>query len=278
MAPNSDEGWVRLARAYETQNRLAEADAAYGKAIEANPYNWATLNRLGGFYLDHGRYDKAKEAYEKVTKLEPKIPIGWGNLALVACLEGNYEGCIQASQKANELQPNPVVYQNIAQAYYFLHKYPLTRENAQKAVDLNPNNHFFYSIIADAYRIEGDTQKANELYDKAITLALHDLQVNPRDAATMGNLAVYYARRRSEERALDFIKRARAMDPNSSELLYDSALIDAAYNRPADAIANLTLAVKNGFSLKQIASDPDFQVLENDPAFKKLIEPALAAK
>lgn len=278
MAPNSDEGWRRLARAYEKQNRLEEAEVAYKKAIEANPYNWSTLNLLGAFYSDHGRYEKAKEAYEHVTKLEPKLSIGWGNLALVACMEGNYEGCIQASQKANDLEPDPVTFQNIAQAYYFLHKYPLARENAQKAVDLNPNNQLSYGIVADTYRVEGDTEKAYELYDKAITLALHDLQVNPRDAATMGNLAVYYARRHSEVRALDFIKRARALDPRLNELMYDNALIDVIYKRPDDATGNLTLAVKSGFSLKQIASDPDFQVLENDPAFKKLVAPALAAK
>ncbi len=278
MAPNSDEGWRRLAKAYEKQNRLAEAEVAYKKAIEANPYNWSTINLLGGFYLDHGRYQQAKASYEQVTKLEPRISMGWTNLALVACMEGNYEGCIQASQKANDLEPNPVTYQNIAQAYYLLHKYPLARENAQKAVDLNPNNQLFYGIVADTYRVEGDTEKANEMYDKATTLALHDLQVNPRDAATMGNLAVYYARRHSEARALDFIKRARAMDPSSNDLMYDNALIDMTGKRPDDAMVNLTLAVKNGFSLKQIASDPDFQALENDPAFKKLIAPALAAK
>jgi len=278
MAPNSDEGWRRLAMAYEKQKRVAEAEVAFKKAIEANPYNWSTLNLLGGFYLDHGRYDKATEAYEQVTKLEPKLPIGWGNLALVACTQGNYEGCIQASQKANDVQPSPVTYQNIAQAYYLLHKYPLARENAQKAVDLNPNSQLSYGMMADAYRLEGDTEKANEMYDKAITLALHDLQVNPRDAATMGNLAVYYGRRHSEVRALDFIMRARAMDPGSNELMYDNALIDVAYKRPGDAIDNLERAVNSGFSLKQIASDPDFQVLESDPAFKKLVTPAVAAK
>ena len=278
MAPNSDEGWRRLARAYDKQNRTAEAEDAYKKAIEANPYNWSTHNLLGVFYLNHGRYGKATEAFEHVTKLEPKLPIGWGNLAAVACTEGNYDGCIQASQKANDLETNPIAYQNIAQAYYFLHKYPLARENAQKAVDLNPNNQLFYGILADIYRIQGDTEKANDLYDKAITLALHGLQVNPRDAASMGNLAVYYARRHSEARALDFIKRARAIDQGSNELMYDNALIEVIYNRPEDAIASLTLAVKNGFSLTQIASDPDFQGLENDPAFKKLIAPALAAR
>ena len=50
-APNSDEGWRRLARAYEKQNRLAEAEVAYKKAIEANPYNWSTIELIRHFLL-----------------------------------------------------------------------------------------------------------------------------------------------------------------------------------------------------------------------------------
>jgi serine/threonine protein kinase/tetratricopeptide (TPR) repeat protein len=276
MAPNSDEGWRRLAKAYDKQNRPAEAEVAYKKAIEANPYNWSTINLLGIFYLDNGRHAEATKAFEQVTKLEPKLPMGWINLAAVSCTVGNYDGCIQASQKVNELHPDPVAYQNIALAYYFQHKYAPAREAAQKAVDLSPNNQVFYGILADTYRAAGDTAKANEFYDKAMTLALHDLQVNPRDPQTNGNLAVYYARRGSEARAMDFIKRARALDPTSGDALYQNALIDVVYQHPDDAVANLVLAVKNGYSLHFVGSDPDFKVLESNPAFKKLVAPLLS--
>ncbi len=278
MAPNSDEGWRRLAKAYEQQNRADEAEVSYKKAIEANPYNWSAINLLGNFYLRHNRFAEATKSYELVTKLEPKLPNGWVNLAAVACTQGNYESCIQDSQKANALNPEPVSYQNIALAYYFLHNYQAARENAQKAVDLNPNNQLFNGILADTYRASGDTTRADELYDKAITLSLHDLQVNPRDAATLGNLAVYYARRHSEMRALDLIKRARVIDPNNADLIYANALIDALYKRPDEAVANLTLAVKNGASLKQVASDPDFGTLESNPAFQKLTAVVRSAK
>ena len=42
--------------------------------------------------------------------------MGWVNLAAVSLRGrvGNYEGCIQASQKVNELEPDPFAYQNIA--------------------------------------------------------------------------------------------------------------------------------------------------------------------
>jgi eukaryotic-like serine/threonine-protein kinase len=278
MAPNSDEGWRRLAQAYDAQNRLKEAEASYKKAIDANPYNWSSINLLGDFYLSHNRFDDANQAFDRVTKLEPKLPYGWMNLGAVACTKGDYDACIQFLDKANKIQPEPDIYRNIAQAYYLEQKFEQASENAQKAVDLNPNDQIAYGILADSYRQLGNSEKSDEYYDKAINLALHDLQVNPRDASTMGNLAVFYAHRHSEARALDFIKRARAISPTSTDLMYANAQIDVIYKSPDAAIADLTQALKNGFSLKQIASDPDLKPIANEPAFKKLIAPVVAAR
>jgi tetratricopeptide (TPR) repeat protein len=274
MAPNSDEGWRRLAQAYDAQKRIGEAEVAFKKSIDANPYNWSTINLLGAFYLEHNRFDEATKAFEQVTKLEPKLPYGWINLGAVAFTKGDYAGCIPEFEKANALRPDPDSYYNIAQAYYFQQKYELANQNAQKSIDLSPNNHIAYAALADGYRQLGDTEKSNALYDKAINLALHDLQVDPRDAATMGSLAVYYARRHSEVRALDFIKRARVIDPGNHDLMYQNALINVVYKSPDQAIENMRQAVKAGFSVKQAASEPDFKGLLADPAFKKLISTA----
>ena len=68
MAPNSDEGWRRLARAYEKQNRLAEAEVAYKKAIEANPYNWSTPQPPGRFLLGPR---PLRESHKRLTNRSP---------------------------------------------------------------------------------------------------------------------------------------------------------------------------------------------------------------
>ncbi len=48
--------------------------------------------------------------------------------------------------------------------------------------------------LGDAYRLSGDKAKAKPAYDQAIALALKALRVNPQDAATLGDLAFYYAK------------------------------------------------------------------------------------
>ena len=79
----------------------------------------------------------------------------------------------------------------------------------EKAVEMNPGDETCAGNLADAYRWAGQKDKANTTYDKAISLAYKQLQVNPRDANTMGHMALYYAKKGDSTRAKEFIKRAR---------------------------------------------------------------------
>ena len=60
-------------------------------------------------------------------------------------------------------------------------------------------------------------------YDTAIKLALKAYQVNPRDAITLGTLALYYAKKGDFSRAQNFIA-ARDIDANNNVLIYNDAL------------------------------------------------------
>ena len=59
----------------------------------------------------------------------------------------------------------------------------------EKAVEMSPGDETYAGNLGDAYRWAGQKYKANASYQKAIALAYKQLQVNPRDAATMGHLA-----------------------------------------------------------------------------------------
>ena len=71
--------------------------------------------------------------------------------------------------------------------------------------------------LADGYRAAGQMDKAKATYDRAIALAFKALNVNPRSAATMGSLALYYAKKGDMGQATAWIQRARGLDPSSVE-------------------------------------------------------------
>ena len=278
MAPNSDDGWWRLARVYDDGNRQREAEIAYKKAIDVNPYFWSNYNHLGIFYQQHDRLDDALKAFDQVTKLEPKSPIGWINVAAVACTQGNWQLCITGSEKAAEIKPDPIPYRNMGLAYYMQGKYGEGAKALQKAVELTPKDQAVLGMLADCYRYVPDPEKATDYYEKAITAALRDLSVNPRDSTTMGVLATYYAKRGSEQHALDYLARAKVIAPDDSELLYDSAVVNVLFRRYQEATSDLKKAVQKGYSIAQIADEPDFKPLQADPAFKQLVGVKTAAK
>jgi serine/threonine protein kinase/Flp pilus assembly protein TadD len=271
LAPNSDEAYRRLGDAYKSVGNKQEALAAYQHAVTANPYYWYNHNALGGAFFKFGESDEALKEYQRVTELAPENPAGYLNIGAVYFSQGKYAECIPHFQKALEIQPDSDTYSNLGTAYFFLKRYDESVNMYAKAVDLNPKDEQLMGNLADAYRWSGKTDQANDTYDKAIALAFQDLQVNPRSAAAMSDLARYYAKKGNSQRALQYIRQARAIDRADVQLIYWEAQVDALTNKPADALRMLREAFEKGYSPDEALNDPDMGKLQGLPEFSKLV-------
>jgi len=101
--------------------------------------------------------------------------------------------------------------------------------------------------------------------------------VNPHNASTMGGLALYYAKKGDSTQALQFIRRARSIDPNSNQLIYNEAVIQALANHPDEAIKALREAFQKGYSPEEARNDPELKSLEGHPAFEELLKEEMKA-
>jgi serine/threonine-protein kinase len=272
LAPNSDEGYRRLGTAYSASGRKDEALKAYQKAVALNPYYWSNYNALGRAYFDVGDNDQALVAFRKITELEPDNAIGYMNIGTVYFRQGKYNECIPFFEKALKLQPQADLYSDLGTAYFFLKRYKEAVPMFEKAVEMNPNDQENVGNLADAYRASGQTDKAQTTYDKAIALAYKELEVNPRKASTMGSLALYFAKKGDSTQALQFMRRARSIDPASNQLMYNEAEIQALANHPEEAIKSLKEAFQNGYSPEEARNDPELKSLEGRPEFDKLLK------
>jgi len=271
LAPNSDEGYRRLGTAYLANGRKDEALKAFRKAVELNPYYWSNYNALGRAYLDVGDNNEALSAFRKVTELEPDNAIGYMNIGVAYFSEGKYNECIPFFETALKLHPRADLYSNLGTAYFFLKRYQEAVPMFEKAAEMNPNDQEIVGNLADAYRWSGHTDKAQSTYDKAIALAYKELEVNPRKASTMVSLAVYYAKKGDSAQALQFIRRARSIDPNQIEFIYNEAEVQALANHPAEALKALRDAFQKGYSPEEARNDPELKGLEG-PEFDKLLK------
>jgi serine/threonine-protein kinase len=270
LAPNSDEALRRLGTAYMKAGQQQDALAAYTKATEVNPYLYTNYNQLGNAYFQLGQNDRAMQAFQRVTELAPDRGEGWANLGVVLYRQGMWNDAIPKFQKAIDLQPDASYYANLGTAYFFLGRYDEAVKRFEKAVSMSPNDPGFRVYLADAYRWSGQTAKATATYDQAISLAYKSIEVDPRNADALGNLAISYAKKGDIAQGLDRIARARAIDMKSNWLMYEEATVYTLAGKTPEALASLKQALENGYSLEEAKADPELKGLRATPEFAQL--------
>jgi tetratricopeptide (TPR) repeat protein len=222
---------------------------------------------LGYAYFQLGRNDEALAQFNQVIGLEPNRPTGYAFKGAVLLRQGKFDEAIPLLQKANDLQPSAQAVSNVGFAYYHAGKYGEAQMKFEQAVKMAPKEAIYRGNLADAYRASNQRDKAMAAYDEAIRIAFASYQVNPQDAATIGNLAIYYAKKGDAQRALDFIQKARSIDSKANALMYKEATIDAIAGRTADALKMLGDALRNGFSLQEANSDPELASVRKTPEY-----------
>src|SRR5262249_40972393 len=75
------------------------------------------------------------------------------------------------------------------------------------------------------------------------------------------------------QRALDWVRRALAVDPDEAMTLYNVACVYSLMGRTDEAIDCLEKAVVNGYTNKEwIENDADFKSLHGQPSFQALLQ------
>jgi eukaryotic-like serine/threonine-protein kinase len=272
LTPNSDEAYRRMAWAYLDEGQKDQAIQAYQKAVQINPYYWYNELVLGNAYVQLAEYNKALEAYHRVTVLEPDNVWGYMNSGAILAQEGKYDQAIPLLQKALQIHPDGGAYSNLGYCYFYMRRYSEAVKMWQQAVKLSPNDEQLMTNLGDAYRWGGQKDKANATYDRAISLAYKELEVNPKSTMALAQLALCFAKKGDAAKGLDFIHRAQGINGSDVELIYDEALVENLANQPAQAIETLQQAFQKGYSPAQAETEPELDNLRNRPDFQKLMQ------
>jgi len=276
LAPNSDEALRRLGNVYAEDGRQQEAIEAFTKATEVNPYSWMNFRDLGAAYFRFGVNEKALAAFQRIIELEPDRATGYVNVGAVYYRMGRWNECIPLFQKAISLDRNPRYYSNLGTTYFYLGQYNASVQMFEQAVELKPNDVLLRSNLADAYRWSGQRDKAAAAYDQAIAIAYKSYRVNPRDAETLGYLAIDYAKKGDNGQAMEFIRRAREIDPKGNTQMYEEAVIHALAGRTTEALKSLGDALRSGYTVLEARNDPELKSLRERPEFQKLLDEVAA--
>jgi len=214
--PNTPGVHHNIALALMGQNKQDKAIEELEKNIRISPGSSSSHFLLGQLYLRQKEYDKARNNYEKAIEIDPYYT-------------NAYYGLFTLSIRLKQ--------QDKAKAYMATFK-KLKAEDMKvlkdrnKAVvdliDMQKGAAETYLLAGQMYQAGGSFQKAEELYNKAITL-------NPENTQCLEKLASFYITRNRITDAIRLYKRISEIDPNDQNCHLNIGILSIRLRQLGDA-------------------------------------------
>jgi tetratricopeptide (TPR) repeat protein len=151
-----------LGVAYMNQQKFAEAQRYFEKALAADPqFAIARLN-LGISLLSQQKLEQARAALEEAARLLPNDPYAWYNLGLAYKDVGETEKGIDAFQHVAQLSPEADPHYFLGYLHSQLQQYDEAIAEFQKALAAFPYHASSEFGIARAYQRKGDNDSARQ--------------------------------------------------------------------------------------------------------------------
>lgn len=178
-----------------TLNVLPRSAPAPAPVIDLRREDWTRWNDYGiGLFLQ-GNLKGAQQAFEQITRMDPRNPDGWINLGRVAVQEGDMDRARLVLEKALQLKP-----------------------------DLARANYFFARVL----RAEGK-------YEEAANRLRFVLAQYPRDRVVRNDLGRIYLLQRKYKAAIAELQHVLSIDPEDLQAHYTLMLCNRGLGNAEEA-------------------------------------------
>ncbi|MCL2027646.1 MAG: tetratricopeptide repeat protein [Bacteroidales bacterium] len=243
--PNMPAYWAILAELNLQTGRLAEASENLQKILSLEPENPMILIMYADFLRQTDRFDEACEYYRKVVEIDPSQYLVWE--AVLFCNMNSLDSpeFIADAQKALELFPEqPLPYYILGIGYNYNKDYEMAMQYFEQAVPLAQSNAILsasiYGALGDVYHQLENYKKSDDNYRKA-------LKIEPNDDLVLNNFSYYLSLRKENLDEAERMSRSVVQrNPNNPTYLDTFAWVLYQQGKYAEAKAVMELALKNG--------------------------------
>jgi tetratricopeptide (TPR) repeat protein len=156
--------------------RPVEAAKAFEAALEKEPGNWKATNGLGVSWLHRGQPQRALDCFEQVLRLEPDEPDTIHNAMLALVAMGRLDDAATSCRRLIALDPAAVDPRSrLGQILLRLGRLDAAIHELEVAVRLDPGNTGVQTVLAEAYAVAGQRERAASIARAALANAREPL-------------------------------------------------------------------------------------------------------
>ncbi len=271
--PTAVQAEIYSGQVYEQKGNYSKAEDNYRNAVARRSTYPQVYADLGELYYQEGQFAKAAEQFQAVIDLAPDESVGYYNLGGIYLALGRNEDAIAVLKKGLAIKPNADALTNLGAAYMYTANYEEAAGAMKQAAELSPHNHVMWRNLGDSYdQIASRGADARQAYEKALQTASEQLKVNPRDAEALSGTALYQAHLGQRKDAEASIARALELSPNNGDTVFTSALVYEIIGQRERALRALDEAVKDGYSLDEVAKEPELKHLQSDSRYRRWLQ------
>jgi adenylate cyclase len=225
-----------------------------------------------------GGGDGGQAAAEKALSIDSNLAEPHSAIAQNLAFEGRTDEANAKLDLALEIDPDSWEANKMAGRIAMLQRrVPEATRYFEKAAALMDSDYHSWGMLITCYRSEGNERKVRHAAKMLVERAETALSNDPTNGQALGMIASGLAILGEHDRAKEWIERALVIDPDNLNMRYNFACVLANELLDADAAFELleTVYSKCGSFMHTIAeSDPDMDVLRDDPRFDRMLDDA----
>ncbi len=262
-------GW-----AYVDQQRYEEAEGAFARIVELAPDYSLGQWCLGWVYWRTGQRSLELKANETAYVLAPASYRALNSLGLYYDARGDLTRAREYFERAYLAEPNCASCSNVGRVLYFEGRFKDSARYYEYALDYCDTTQYVYlsNLAGSLYYVEGQRERAKEIYRRAIRIATARLDVVPDDAATTAALADFYSMTDNRDMALATIDRLSGTPDAKS--LFRIAQVYEHFGERTQALQYMDQALQLQVPIYEVVNEPMMSELIKDPRFIKMLDAA----
>ncbi|PYR62476.1 MAG: hypothetical protein DMF91_06565 [Acidobacteria bacterium] len=241
-----------------------QARAAVLKALQLDSTLGEAHTSLGLLELEDCQYAEAGRDFERAIDEAPGYPTAYQWYSLYLKDLGRYDEAVSAIRQAEKLDPSSLVINaDVSLLLYFARRYDEAIEHARKTIEMDPGFYLPHFYLAMAYEAKGRYRDA--LAECAVMRRLHDgasrIVIEGRVYAQTDRLE----EARLAEQELNALAGKQYVPPLTR------AYLPVGLRDVPRVIRWLEAAAAEGTCLRQVVTDPRFDLVRSDPQFNAFL-------